>query len=50
MTCFLLVGWYIYVHIGPTKVFLALTTYDKQLTIEKKRGYLIRFGHTEALL
>ena len=28
----------------------ALRTYDEQLTIEKKRGYLIRFGHTKALL
>jgi len=34
---------------GPTKVFLTLRTYDKQLAIEK-RGYLIRFRHTEALL
>ena len=34
---------------GPTKVFLTLRTYDKQLAIEK-RGYLIKIGHTEALL
>ena len=30
-------------------MFLALRTYDKQLAIEN-RGYLIRFGHTGALL
>ena len=30
---------------GPTKVFLTLRTYDKQLAIEK-RGYLIRLSHT----
>ena len=34
---------------GPTKVFLACRTNDKQMTIEKKRGFLIRLGHTEAL-
>ena len=28
-------------------MFSASTTYEKQL---RKRGYLIRFGHTEALL
>ena len=33
----------------PNRLFLALRTYDKQLAIEK-RGYLIRFCQTEALL
>ena len=37
------------VYKGPTKGFLALSTYDKKLTIDK-RGYLIRLGHTEARL
>ena len=38
-------------HRSKKKVFWAWETYNKQPTIEEKKwGYVIKFGHTEALL